>query len=125
MEDICLFWSVKTKRGKGLYSNEGTLAILLAAVFCLSGISNALASLTIHLNFLPGNAPTNMVGGGNVEDIVNVAAKSWERAFVDNERYLGRLLGRGMGAVGHLIGLFELLHSGRDASPRGKRIGHV
>jgi hypothetical protein len=58
-------------------------AMFLAAVIWLAGLSRASASLNIYLDFLPGAAPTNLVGGGDMEDIVIYAAQSWEKAFVD------------------------------------------
>jgi hypothetical protein len=54
------------------------------AVFCFLciGLGNAPA-LTFETYFIGGAAPDNAVGGGNLDDIVNAAARIWESAYAD------------------------------------------
>ena len=54
---------------------------LLLAVICLN-VSNA-SALTVITNFIGGAAPSNAVGGGNLIEIVNAAARIWEAAYLD------------------------------------------
>lgn len=41
------------------------------------------AALDIVTNYLGGNPPANAVGGGNIADIVNAAARIWASAYAD------------------------------------------
>ena len=59
------------------------LTFLLVAGFSLGAFTNAFASLTILSHFLQSSPPPTLGGGGNLEDIFNVAAARWERAFSD------------------------------------------
>src|SRR5690348_13392847 len=64
-------------------SLSSLLALVLTAAICLGVAPSASASLTIHSHFDLTNPAPVLVGGGNLEDLVNAAADSWERAFVD------------------------------------------
>jgi hypothetical protein len=58
--------------------------IFLAVLFFLFiGASNAPA-VTIETCFIGGVVPDNAVGGGNLDDIVNTAARIWESAYADS-----------------------------------------
>ena len=58
-------------------------ATVLVTGLLFGAICESRAGLKIHLTFLPGSPPTNMVGGGTLESIAAVAAKHWEQAFPD------------------------------------------
>jgi hypothetical protein len=74
---------MKRQRSKGWRLAPCLFAFCLAAGFCLGTFTNASASLTIHSRFAPSIAPSDLVGGGNLEEVFNAAAASWERAFTD------------------------------------------
>jgi hypothetical protein len=56
----------------------GLLAVLLALIAPQPAFAGG---LHIHTVFLGGNPPSDMAGGGNLQAIVAVAAKRWERVF--------------------------------------------
>ncbi len=68
---------------------------LLSVAVVLAAVPNASAQLTIARNFIApgamipgtgqiaGMAPGNMMGGGNLFDIFNAAADTWEAAILD------------------------------------------
>jgi hypothetical protein len=61
-----------------------TLKRIFLAAFVLLWIQVPKASaLTIVAHFIGGAAPANAVGGGNLDDIVNTAARIWESAYSD------------------------------------------
>jgi hypothetical protein len=41
------------------------------------------SALTLITHFIGGNPPANAVGGGNLTDIVNAAARMWESVYAD------------------------------------------
>ena len=41
-------------------------------------------ALTIETHFIGGEAPANAVGGGNLHDVVNAAARMWESVYADD-----------------------------------------
>jgi len=55
------------------------LAALLSSFFCISNAS----AMTIDTHFIGGAAPANAVGGGNLTEIVNTAARMWESVYSD------------------------------------------
>jgi hypothetical protein len=55
---------------------------LAAFVFLWIQVSDA-SALTIVTRSIGGTAPANAVGGGNLSDIVNTAARIWESAYSD------------------------------------------
>ena len=77
----------KRCRGRGGWrlvpSLSSLLAFFLTAGLCLGVSPGASASLTIHRHFELNNPAPDIAGGGDLEDIINAAADSWERAFVD------------------------------------------
>ena len=61
-------------------SRRFALALALAAAV-VAAPARARADLVINGVFTGGDAPADMVGGGNLQDIFNAAAIYWERAF--------------------------------------------
>ncbi len=55
---------------------------LIVLALCFLYASDA-SALTIVTDFIGGNPPANAVGGGNLIDIVNAAARMWESAYSD------------------------------------------
>jgi hypothetical protein len=64
--------------------------------------------LTIHSHFDLTNPAPDLVGGGNLEDIVNAAAASWERAFVDVSDPWDLALTFAWADLGHGVGICHL-----------------
>jgi hypothetical protein len=56
-------------------------ALVLVSVAFLTAPSAAPAELVIKSDFIPSQPPPTMVGGGNLVDIFNTAAATWEKAF--------------------------------------------
>ncbi len=56
---------------------------LMVLVIMLALASNA-SAITIIGTYIGGSAPTNTAGGGNLVDIFNAAARTWERAYQDS-----------------------------------------
>jgi hypothetical protein len=54
-----------------------SLMFLVVVALCTPSAS----ALTVVTNFIGGNLPSNAVGGGNLTDIVNAAARMWEAAY--------------------------------------------
>src|SRR5512136_1279585 len=57
------------------------LLIALAAFFVKVPDASA---ITIVTHFIGGTAPANAVGGGNLTDVFNAAARRWESAYGDS-----------------------------------------
>jgi hypothetical protein len=60
-----------------------TLKLFLAVLLLGSIYASEASALTIITNFIGGNPPANAVGGGNLPEIVNAAARMWETAYSD------------------------------------------
>jgi hypothetical protein len=56
-------------------------ALVLVSAAFLTAPSAAPAKLVIKSEFLPSQPPPNLIGGGNLVDIFNTAAATWEKAF--------------------------------------------
>jgi hypothetical protein len=56
------------------------LVALLSLFFCIANAS----AMTIVTHFIGGAAPANAVGGGNLSEIVNAAARMWESVYSDS-----------------------------------------
>ena len=56
-------------------------ALVLVSAAFLTAPSAAPAKLVIKSEFLPSQPPPNLIGGGNLVDIFNAAAATWEKAF--------------------------------------------
>jgi hypothetical protein len=56
------------------------LAALLFPFFCFTNAS----AMTIVTSFIGGAAPANAVGGGDLSEIVNAAARMWESVYSDS-----------------------------------------
>ena len=63
--------------------NTGKRILLLAIMFLGINVLDA-SALTIVTRSIGGAAPANIAGGGNLDDIVNAAAKIWESAYSDS-----------------------------------------
>jgi len=53
--------------------------VLLFSFICLENAS----AMTVVTRFIGGAAPANAVGGGNISDIVDAAARMWESVYAD------------------------------------------
>jgi len=56
--------------------------LIAVMLFILMSCSSIFA-LTIETQFIGGAAPRNAVGGGNLTDLVNAAARIWESSYSD------------------------------------------
>src|SRR5262245_60354444 len=56
-------------------------ALVLVSAAFLTAPSAAPAKLVIRSEFIPTDPPPNLIGGGNLVDIFNTAAATWEKAF--------------------------------------------
>ncbi len=112
----------QTKRTGKLGLKSYLPVMFWLAALCFATVPRANAALKIHLNFLPSTPPTNMVGGGNLVDIVNVAARSWERAFADPGDTWDVYLDVEWAPLGHL-GQFTLYEQG--GTPHREQCGLV
>jgi hypothetical protein len=56
-------------------------ALVLVSVAFLTAPSAAPAELVIKSKFIPSQPPPNILGDGNLVDIFNTAAATWEKAF--------------------------------------------
>jgi hypothetical protein len=54
----------------------------------LTAPSAAPAKLVIKSEFLPSKPPPNLIGGGNLVDIFNAAAATWEKAFPGGQHWV-------------------------------------
>ena len=59
----------------------GKIFLTLLALGCL--YAPDASALNVSTSFIGGNPPANAVGGGNLMDIVNSAARIWESAYSD------------------------------------------
>jgi hypothetical protein len=59
----------------------GKIFLMLLVLGCL--YAPDASALTVITSFMGGNPPANAVGGGNLMDIVNTAARIWESAYSD------------------------------------------
>lgn len=59
------------------------LLSLIFILICGISVPNA-SALTIVTHFLGGQAPTNASGSGNLDAIMNTAARIWESAYTDS-----------------------------------------
>jgi hypothetical protein len=56
-------------------------ALVLVSAAFLAAPSAASARLVIKSEFIPSDPPPNLIGGGNLVEIFNAAAATWEKAF--------------------------------------------
>jgi hypothetical protein len=56
-------------------------ALVLVSAAFLTAPPAAPAKLVIRSAFIPSDPPRNIIGGGNLVDIFNTAAATWEKAF--------------------------------------------
>jgi hypothetical protein len=63
--------------------NSGKRIVLIAALFLGIYVSDA-SALTIVTQSVGGLTPVNASGGGNLDDIMNAAARIWEAAYSDS-----------------------------------------
>jgi hypothetical protein len=71
----------------GMESRRKTMKVLkqislVLLILAFLHIPNA-SALTVITNFIGGVPPANAVGGGNLSDIVDAAARIWEAAYLD------------------------------------------
>jgi hypothetical protein len=55
---------------------------MMAVMLMVLQVSQA-SALIVNTSFIGGNPPANAVGGGNLMDIVNAAARMWESSYSD------------------------------------------
>jgi hypothetical protein len=56
--------------------------MMAMAMFILCAVNSP--ALTIETHFIGGEAPANVIGKGNLNDIVNAAARIWESVYSDS-----------------------------------------
>jgi hypothetical protein len=72
-----------TARGEKNMSRTGKRVFLIALILPFFCMANA-SAMTIVTHFIGGAAPANAVGGGNLSEIVNAAARMWESVYSDS-----------------------------------------
>src|SRR5262245_53188511 len=98
-------------------------ALVLASGIWLGASSGASASLTIHGHFDGSRPPANLAGGGNLEEIFNVAAAYWERAYSDPRDSWTVEIDYGWGPLDFLLGQFYL--STQGGTPHREESGRI
>jgi hypothetical protein len=63
-------------------------ALVLVSAAFLSAPKRASASLVIKSEFIPSDPPPNIIGGGNLVEIFNTAAATWEKAFPGDQPWV-------------------------------------
>jgi hypothetical protein len=63
-------------------------ALVLVSAAFLTAPSDAPAKLVIKSEFIPSQPPPNIIGGGNLVDIFNAAAATWEKAFPGDQPWV-------------------------------------
>jgi hypothetical protein len=78
-KDLMAHITVRREKNMSRTGKRVFLISLLLPFFCMANAS----AMTIVTHFIGGAAPANTVGGGNLSDIVNTAARMWESAYSD------------------------------------------
>lgn len=99
--------SRKLRVGKGF-------ALGLAAILAASFPALSFAGLIINTQDLGGTPPPNLVGGGNLANIVETAVGMWERAYDDPNQVWNLNLGFEWADTGTQNGQFVYIHQGGD-----------
>jgi hypothetical protein len=76
-----------SKRCEGNSREVATMKLdktfLIAVMLFILMSCSSIFALTIETQFIGGAAPRNAVGGGNLTDLVNAAARIWESSYSD------------------------------------------